>query len=342
MNGPAEAPETRTRFRASTDDRLAVNRFVAQGKVSGHSVGAWLPAPGQWAPAPAEVDAVSGRPQPVVAILDTEIRSHSSLTKDDQNIWLTDPGPTESFAPGTSTPSCGHNAAGHCYGSHFGHSTFLAGVVRREAPGAALLPYHVLDDDGGADDEQVLAALRQLASTELHDFLAGQNARLAVVLLAFGRSGAANEPEILELRTAIKALADLGVDTVVAAGNDGTDELHYPAALASEPDLSVTAVGALVGAGPDRAPFSNHGDWVTEWRCGTYVFGPMPLIVLEPFAGTTDDPDSVMVDKADNYAWWSGTSFAAAQYAGELARDAAHDGDSTIVMPSAEVLVEGS
>jgi hypothetical protein len=66
----------------------------------------------------------------------------------------------------------------------------------------------------------------------------------------------------------------------------------------------VISVGARVSP-TERAPFSNHGVWVRKWRNGSNVVSLMPL--------TTKDTG------AAGYAWWTGTSFAAAEYAAELA-----------------------
>ena len=73
----------------------------------------------------------------------------------------------------------------------------------------------------------------------------------------------------------------------------------------------------------ERAPYSNYGPWVQEWRRGTNLVSIMPLT-------TSGSATSQVTDRADRsacstrttgngYAWWSGTSFAAALYAAELA-----------------------
>jgi hypothetical protein len=112
--------------------------------------------------------------------------------------------------------------------------------------------------------------------------------------MAFGRraSDDADDHLLAEIETALRTLADAGVALVASAGNDHQSEPVYPAAFET-----VTAVGA--GFGGYHATFSNFGDWVGRYRDGVDV-----LSILPP----------------DRWARWSGTSFAAATFAGDLAR----------------------
>ena len=104
-----------------------------------------------------------------------------------------------------------------------------------------------------------------------------------------------------------------GVDTmtlfVAAAGNDGSEQLHYPAAFADDRNgptaLSdhTVAVGALAdGGAPVRACTSNFGRFVTAWAAGTAV-----AVFPPAWPGAT------------GLASWSGTSFATARVSGALA-----------------------
>jgi subtilisin family serine protease len=101
-----------------------------------------------------------------------------------------------------------------------------------------------------------------------------------------------DEPLLREIEKQLRALSDAGVALVASAGNDHQADPVYPAAF----DM-VTAVGA--GFGEYHATFSNFGDWVNRYRDGVDVLSIMP---------------------PDGWARWSGTSFAAANFAGDLAR----------------------
>ena len=82
----------------------------------------------------------------------------------------------------------------------------------------------------------------------------------------------------------------------------------------------MVSVGALATP-TERAPYSNSGPWVTEWGNGTNIISIMPLTTTSagqerqaPRSGSGPAPDP-----GDGYAWWNGTSFAAATAAGMLA-----------------------
>ncbi len=68
------------------------------------------------------------------------------------------------------------------------------------------------------------------------------------------------------LEDAVNYAYDKGCVLVAAAGNDDTDRLHYPAALSK-----VIAVASTYGEPNDvRAPYSNHGSWITVSAPGGY------------------------------------------------------------------------
>jgi subtilisin family serine protease len=326
MSGTQAQENSGDRFVAATDERSVVEKalFRAKGKVSGHGVGSWLPASPTWAPDIGKQKLDSDTPQDVVALLDTGIKEHSWLMQDGQNLWFTDP--TSKGRELADPEQCQHPAGEKdCYGSHAGHATFLAGAIRRVAPNAGLLSYHVLNAHGEADDVLVVEALERLASTELNDWLRDRRQRLAVVLLAFGRSGRPDELEITLMRDCLRKLAARNVMTVAAAGNDGTDALHYPAAFAAEPGLGVTAVGGLASESAERARFSNYAPWIGAWRRATNIFGAMPFTAVDPTLGEPERKARRSgADPLNGFAWWSGTSFAAAEFAGELVKDNRH------------------
>jgi hypothetical protein len=276
---------------ASTVEDNAVSRelFQAAGKKSGHGTIAWLSAPRfEMKDRPP----VSGAGRPVIALLDSGVLDHE---------WLRDDDGRMSFligAPDQPSPEADGGGAGG-FGSHRGHGTFMAGLIRLAAPPARVLSVQVMDDHGKVEQGRLLAGLATLA-----EHLDTQP--VDVVCMAFGRPrvGTDTFDPVLD---ALKRLIDKGVKVVASAGNDGSDVPVYPAAYAAEL-RDVVSVGASTSP-TERAPFSNYGPWVREWRNGTNVVSVMPLVPKE----------GMHFALGSNYAWWSGTSFAAATYAGELA-----------------------
>ncbi len=278
--------------------------FAASGKKSGHGTIAWLPAPSYempdsppWQPA--------DRP-PVIALLDSGVQDHPWLPTSGARPFVLDAGDYgwQSPLPGEGE---GEGAGeDEDYSSHWGHATFIAGLIRLAAPGAQVLSMRVMSSDGKVRESHAASALNWLADNPAP---AG-GIDVDVVLMAFGRPDDPDDRDLAELRSPIGKLGDRGVRIVASAGNDGAERPVYPAAFAADAGLrggSVVSVGAL--ATPvERAPYSNFGPWVTRWYKGTNVISIMPLTTK-----SSGPPPG------DGYAWWSGTSFAAAVQAGQLA-----------------------
>jgi subtilisin family serine protease len=303
--------------------------FSASGKKSGHGTIAWLPAPPYdmqdsplWPPTDRPP---TGRP-PVIALLDSGVQQHD---------WLPDAASSPPFwldaaekkydwpAPvldGDDPPAT--DLRGDNYGSHWGHATFIAGLIRLAAPDAQVLSMRVMNSAGKVREFDVAEALNWLADRA--------DVTVDVVLMAFGRQADPGDPDLEHLRAPIRRLSHRGVRIVASAGNDGSDRPVYPAAFAAEPKpadgpkLSVLSVGALATP-TERSPYSNYGPWVRKWGKGTNVISIMPLTTKD----TGQEPRSGGVDPfatpatGNGYAWWSGTSFAAATAAGVLATKAA-------------------
>ncbi|MET8283129.1 S8/S53 family peptidase [Micromonospora sp. NPDC005174] len=278
--------------------------FRASGCKSGHGTVAWLPAPDYvMLPKPLRRPASQlpgGRP--VVALLDTGVREHDWLAETDgEPYWEEAQGWTP---PRTLAEVAGQESRGEDddpdFGSHWGHGTFLAGLIRLKAPDARILSLRVMSDAGRVSDLNAAHALNWLADR------VGDGHRVDVVLTAFGRPLVGQDEEMEPVRKALKRLADHRVPVVASAGNDGTDNPVYPAAFAVDPTLTVVSVGAC--ATPTaRAPYSNHGVWVRQWHEGTNAVSIMPL-------------STAPLVELGAYAYWTGTSFAAARYAGRLAQ----------------------
>jgi hypothetical protein len=290
--------------------------FAPAGLKSGHGAGniAWLPAPDYEMPVPKPWPPGSGR-SPVIALLDSGVAGHSWLPGADaspsfvrdagEDGWPgPDPDDGPSLAAGDDVPD---------YGSHRIHATFIAGIIRLGAPNAQVLSVRVMDNKGKAKPSDVVKALNWLADH-------AQDVPVDIVLMALGRQADPGDKDLDNLRAAVLRLS--GVPIVASAGNDGSDRTVYPAALAAEDRSSVVSVGALATS-TERAPYSNYGPWVREWRNGTNVISISSLTTVDVNSelGTEriGSGSRTPATTGNGYAWWSGTSFSAARYAAELA-----------------------
>jgi Subtilase family len=285
--------------------------FAADGKKSGHGTIAWLPAPAYAMQVGPKWPTDSGRS--VIALLDTGVRPHPWLPDTDERSFVLD---AEDYGWKSPIPKDDTGPAGN-YRSHWGHATFIAGLIRLGAPSAQVLSMRVMNSQGKVSEDHVAEALNWLADNpEVPGPI-----RVDVVLMAFGRQEDPDSKDLDKLRVPINKLTGRGVRIVASAGNDAAELPVYPAAFAAEPDLSVLSVGAL-DTPTERASYSNFGPWVTNWRNGTNILSIMPLTAKIP-DGSGSGPAAAgpEPDPGDAYAWWSGTSFAAATVAGELAAE---------------------
>jgi len=293
-------PDGKTRQSPPPAENLyAVGGFSAAGAKTGHGTVTWTPieqyeAP-QQPPWPPHVS-----PAPVVVLLDSGVRPHSWLPQ----AFSTDAHPDPHYCLPIPDPGQKNGK----FGAYWGHATFLAGLIRLKAPDAKVVSLRVMSNDGKILSPDVVNALHWL-----HEYVKEDHGVVDVVLMAFGRPQKPGEPEQRKIRRAINRLGDRGVKFVASAGNDHSHTETFPACLATQQNSPVVSVGAGTSAA-DHEPYSNHGPWVREWRPGTHV-SLMPL--TQPGPGARED--------GNGYAVWSGTSFSAAIYAGELAQKKAEE-----------------
>jgi subtilisin family serine protease len=297
-----------SQYRAGTveDGARETPLFSASGKKSGHGTIAWLSAPDYEMPTPQPWQQQSDR-RPVIALLDSGVRRHD---------WLPDPAGSPPFV----VDAAQHGWSGPVLDddpddSHWGHATFIAGLIRLAAPKAQVLSMKVMSSKGNVNESDVVNALNWLAAPGHPDVTAD------IVLMAFGRHADPDDTGLDTVKAAISQLTRVRI--VVSAGNHGSERPCFPAAFAADASLSVVSVGALASA-TERAPYSNYGPWVREWRGGTNIISTMPVTTQDigeqrVTARTSFGPYAVS-STANGYAWWSGTSFAAAIYAGQLAQ----------------------
>jgi hypothetical protein len=187
-----------------------------------------------------------------------------------------------------------------------GHGTFIAGIIEQLTPGCTIRVDHVFEPEGDVDVSTLAAALQRLMSA---------NRQTAIVNLSFGGTGR----EVMFEKVIRHYHERKGAVFVAAAGNEGSCVEQYPAALPS-----VIGVAALGPTGP--APWSNYGQWVDACAPGTDIVSSF----FSHFDGDLPRINGIDSDDFDQWATWSGTSFAAPVVVAALAREMATTGCSSV------------
>jgi hypothetical protein len=187
-----------------------------------------------------------------------------------------------------------------------GHGTFIAGVVQRVAPTADIRMYRAADTDGFATDFAVSAAILQAHQDGAE-----------VINLSLGSLTVDDQPPPLMKQAVDTVQAESGGATVIvaAAGNYGDESTVYPAAL----DGVEAVAGLTAELGPND--WSSRGAHVRFSTVGEGIHSVYPQGVESPVFDP--EPDTFGPSAA---ALWSGTSFAAPQIAGAIARIASELG----------------
>lgn len=231
-------------------------------------------------------------PGPVIAVLDTGV---SAEVRTDGYLAMTvDPDDVDEL---DEFPPDGLLDAGA------GHGSFVAGVIQQVAPTADIRIHKVVDSDGITTDAAIADRMRRAAAEGA-----------SIINLSLGTETLDGQAPYA-LLDAVRDLRQDGVLVVCAAGNSADTDPIWPAALAAEFD-NVVSVAALTPGG-EPARWSSHGDWVRfsaigEGVVSTYVIGTEDGKLI-------DDPDPDTYER-DSWACWTGTSFAAPQITGALAR----------------------
>jgi hypothetical protein len=140
----------------------------------------------------------------------------------------------------------------------FGHGTEVMGVIHLVAPTAKLLPLKAFQADGTGNLSNIIQAVYYAVANHAN-----------VINMSFDMTSSSTE-----LSKALNYATSHGVICVASAGNDGLDEIVYPAALQS----NVIGV-ASTDDFDQRSSFSNYGNqivWLAapgEQIVTTYPFG---------------------------------------------------------------------
>jgi hypothetical protein len=176
-----------------------------------------------------------------------------------------------------------------------GHGTFIAGQLRHALPGGTIVVLKGLDGFGSIEEAD-LGHLMVLIGRRGID----------VLNLSLGGYTLDDEPPAGVAAALARLVFQRDLVVVAAAGNKGVDRPFWPAAF-----KQVVAVGALNEPNGWPAWFTNFGSWVDACapgvdRCSWFF----------RFAGGLDAvPLPDVVEDYDYWATWSGTSFAAPQFA---------------------------
>ncbi|MGZ4279295.1 MAG: S8 family peptidase [Solirubrobacteraceae bacterium] len=181
-----------------------------------------------------------------------------------------------------------------------GHGTFIAGLIEQLACGCTIDAQRVIAPLGDGQELDIVAALE--AATALPD-----GERPDIISMSFG--GQVFE-HAFALQTAVAAARRAGIVLVASAGNDGICIPQYPAAF--DEVIGVAAVGP---AGPP--PWTNYGEWVDACAPGVELVSAF----FAAFDGAFPMMNTVDIDRFEQWACWSGTSFSGPVVVAALARE---------------------
>jgi len=147
-----------------------------------------------------------------------------------------------------------------------GHGTFVASLVALVAPGARILPYRVLDDDGGGTAFNLALALADAIERGVD-----------VINLSLAYHERSIVVDLL-----LEEAARRGIVVVAAAGNDGATTLPFPAT-----DSHVLAVTALRADGAGLSEFANRSENALVAVTGEEIYGGLPDGEFGTWSGTS-------------------------------------------------------
>ncbi len=215
-------------------------------------------------------------------------------------LFGTDPASMDRISGPADLPSrpMGQHPADNYLDPVAGHGTFIAGLIEQLTPGCEIRVHRVFEPEGDVGTLELAFWLWYLMEFVEPD----------IVNFSFGGTG--RDIVFEGLIEAYHAFGD--VVFVAAAGNEGSCMEQYPAALPS-----VIGVAGLGPTGP--AEWSNYGPWVDACAPGTDLVSSF----FAHFDGDLPRINGIDSDDFDEWATWSGTSFASPVVVAALAREMA-------------------
>lgn len=186
-----------------------------------------------------------------------------------------------------------------------GHGTFVTGIVQQIAPSAGIRVFRAVDSDGIGSELAVACAMIRAVEEGAQ-----------IVNLSLGCQSEDDFPPVA-LHAALDVIRRRERETgrevlvVAAAGNCGDTRPFWPAAFRD--------VVSVAGLSPDLLPsqWSSHGFWVT---CSAIGQGIRSYFVAGRESPLEAAAPVEFARHPEPWALWSGTSFAAPQITGMLAR----------------------
>ena len=272
----------------TTTDWLAdVDRVLGVGVASPDHI-VFVTGPGKVCPAyePEELDGAVAPYPPITSDLGAGTEVFVSVV---DTGWWEDAALPNSQSPWLHGVTGDPETIGDPIRPYAGHGTFVAGVVRTQAPKAQIRVEGFLPLGGAAYESEMVIQLGQALdlSPDIISLSAGCPTREDLPLVSF------------EVFWEQRLRHQKGTVLVAAAGNDSTRRPFWPAAFPW-----AVSVGALDDDGT-RAWYTNFGSWVDVYALGTNLVNAYPR-------GTFVCHESPNLDtkrKFNGLAKWSGTSF---------------------------------
>lgn len=217
-------------------------------------------------------DLFSPKQTPIVAIVDSGIDMNQPDLKNE--IYK----PYNELNPGTPlTDDVGHGT--HVAGIACAQTNNLLGIASI-SKGCKIMPVKV-GDSNGVYSSDIAAGITYAVDNGA-----------TIINISIGG------PYSSDVQDACNYAYQKGVLVVAAAGNDGTSNLNYPAAL-----NDVVAVAAVDGSSDSLAYFSNYGSWVSLAAPGFDILSTYPTTMAGEASTTGVQPPK-------GYSFLSGTSMA--------------------------------
>jgi len=182
-----------------------------------------------------------------------------------------------------------------------GHGTFVTAVIQQVWPDADIRVYRAVDSDGVGTEFGVACAMIRAVREGAQ-----------ILNLSVGSQTVDDGPPVaLEAALDVIETMDPEVLVVAAAGNNGDTRPCWPAAF-----RRVVAVAGLRNDLTPASTWSSHGVWVDCSTIGEGITSPY----VQGWESNLIDPDDPDHFGPNSWAVWTGTSFAAPQITGALAR----------------------